>query len=217
MPPDLLPPNATALERGLSLAIARDGAIGFDLGALWDPWTCPADLLPWLAWGLSIDRWDPSWIDDQKRAATATAIAEQRHKGTPWAVEQVLQRFDQLLELVEWFDASPRLDPYTFEVRLPLVDADGVAGGRRVSAEFTRAIITEVSRAKPVRAHFTLVQSLELTGVILPFAAVQATHYRRLDVSTVNAGDTTPWANLLQTENGEPLFDDVEAIEDTPA
>lgn len=215
MPPDLLPPNATPLERGISAAIAR--TIGFDLGALWNPATCPPDLLPWLAWGLSVDRWDPEWTDDEKRAATASAIADQRHKGTRWAVEQVLRRFDDLLQLVEWFEVLPHLDRHTFEVRLPLIDADGVAGGRRVSAEFARAIITEVSRAKPVRAHFTLVQALELQGAILPFAALQATHYRRLDVSTVNAGDTTPWADLLQTENGEPLFDDFEAIEDTPA
>lgn len=218
MGPDLLPPNATPLERSVSTAIARPGVIAFDLGALWNPATCPADLLPWLAWGLSIDRWDPTWTDDEKRAATASAIEDQRHKGTRWAVEQVLQRFDDLLQLVEWFEVLPHLDRHTFEVRLPLVDADGVAGGRRVSADFARAIIAEVSRAKPVRAHFMLVQSLELAGGILPFAALQATNYRRLDTSTVNAGDTTPWDNLLQDENGEPLFDDFdEPIEDTPA
>ena len=108
---DLLPPNATKFERAFaSVAGVRLEAIPFDIGALWDPATCPSDLLPWLAWGLSIDRWDAAWSDAQKRAAVARAIDEQRHKGTRYAVEQVLQRWDDLLQLVEWFEVEPLQD-----------------------------------------------------------------------------------------------------------
>ncbi|MFA6125076.1 phage tail protein I [Sphingomonas sp.] len=218
MTPDLLPPNATPLERALSSAIARPDAIAFDIVALWDPATCPTDLLPWLAWGVSIDRWDPDWSEDEKRAATARAIEDQRHKGTRWAVEQVLQRFDDLLQLVEWFEATPKRAPYTFEVRLPLVDRAGVAGGKRTSAAVAQAIVAEVARAKPVRAHFDLVQTLELVGIAAPIMAAQAMSYARIVTNSVNASDTTPWAYLIQDENGEPITDDTfEPLDGSPA
>ncbi|MFC3579531.1 phage tail protein I [Sphingomonas hylomeconis] len=200
----LLPPNATPLERALVDATARDSDVP-DLLALWNPETCPIALLPWLAWGLSIDRWDPEWSEDEKRAAVASAIEDQRLKGTRYSIERVLASFDALLELVEWFEVTPNAAPYTFEVRLPVIDAAGVAGGGRTSAAVARAIVTEVSRTKPARAHFQLVQQLRLAGMPAPIAALQATNYRRLHLAATDGDAGTPWADLLQDQNGEPL------------
>ncbi len=204
---DLLPPASTPLERAFVAASARIADIPVDVTTLWNPATCPMSFLPWLAWSLSIDRWNADWSDEQKREAVAGAIAAQRIKGTRLAVEQALQALDDLLQLVEWFEASPQLDPYTFEIRLPLIGADGVAGGDRVSAAFARQIIIDVTRAKPVRAHFALVQQLELASIAVPVAAANAANYRRLDLAATDAPGT-PWADLIQDENGEPLQDD---------
>jgi len=71
---DLLPRNATEFERAVSLAAAR----GTDLPAqlvsdVTDPWTCPAELLPFLALERSVDLWDPEWSEERKR----WVIAEQ--------------------------------------------------------------------------------------------------------------------------------------------
>ena len=204
MAADLLPPNASPLERDLVGVAETINALPFDIQSVWNPATCPIGLLPWLAWSLSIDQWGSDWSDAEKRAAVASAIEDQRHKGTRLSVEGVLARLDSLLYLVEWFEATPNLDPYTFEVRLPV---DGL-GGDRATAEFARAIVRDVTAAKPVRAHFEMVQELASeTGAYL-VAAAQATAYRRLETDTVNAGDTTPWDDLLQNENGEPLEDD---------
>jgi phage tail P2-like protein len=38
---------------------------------LWNPQTCPLAALPWLAWTLSIDKWDTDWTEERKRTATA--------------------------------------------------------------------------------------------------------------------------------------------------
>lgn len=209
---DLLPPASTPLERAFAQAAARVGDIPVDVATLWNPATCPIDILPWLAWTLSVDRWNADWGDEEKREAVAGAIAAQRIKGTRLAVEQALQSIDDLLQLVEWFEASPQLDPFTFEVRLPLIDAEGVAGGTRVSAEFARQVIADVTRAKPVRAHFALVQQLELIGLPALVGAAHGAAYRRLDcaaaASPVGFDPDTPWGDLLQDENGEPLQDD---------
>lgn len=208
MPTSLLPPNATTLERSLAGVAETINEIPLDISSLWNPVTCPIELLPWLAWALSTDNWSASWSDEQKRAAVANAIEDQRHKGTRHTVQSVLTNFDALLTLVEWFEQTPAADPYTFEVHLPLIDADGVAGGVRVTAAFAREIISAVTIAKPVRAHFDLLQVLNLAGKCAPVAAIQATGYRRLQFASADADPSIGWTDLLQTETGEPLTDD---------
>lgn len=195
----LLPPNATQLERSLEQATARLADVTTPIVDLWDPQACPAALLPWLAWALSVDRWDSAWSEAAKRAAIAGSIELHRHKGTRLSVETVLASFDQLLELVEWWQA-PGEAPHTFDVILPL---DG-AGGTRSTAAFAEAIIREVARVKPARSHMRMVQALETAGQIGVIAAARFTEFRRDDA--VAAADTSlPWATFLQDENGEPL------------
>lgn len=208
MASNLLPYNASPLERDISDVAARVNDIPVDIASIWNPMTCPIALLPWLAWSLSIDNWRPEWGDDEKRAAVASAIEDQRHKGTRRTVQSVLESFDSLLSIVEWFEQSPAGTPYTFEVILPLIDGDGVAGGTRVSEQFVLDIVQAVSRAKPVRAHFELVQQLELAATALPFSAALAAGYRRLDLVANDGDPGIPWDDLLQDENGEPLTDD---------
>lgn len=87
----LLPPNATKTERSLEAATARIGEIPITIGDLWNPQTCPTDLLPWLAWALSVDFWDSDWPEERKRAAIAASIDWHRHKGTKWAVVRALE------------------------------------------------------------------------------------------------------------------------------
>ncbi len=71
----LLPPNRTPLESALSEAIAARfprpiGAIRTVL----DPDTCPAELLPFLAWELSVDLWDERWHEVKKRQVCRDAM-----------------------------------------------------------------------------------------------------------------------------------------------
>jgi phage tail P2-like protein len=208
MATDLLPPGSTPLERGLDAALARVGDVPIDLGALWNPATCPIHLLPWLAWALSVDNWSPAWGELQKRDAVADAIADQRRKGTRATVEAVLARFDALLTLVEWWEATPRRDPYTFQVTLELVDAEGIAGGYRATAAFALAIVTEVTKVKPVRAHFDFIQRLTMDSAAHLVAAARAAIYRRLDLDATRP-PAERWEHLLQDDLGEPLTDDL--------
>ncbi|MBB3910530.1 phage tail protein I [Sphingomonas desiccabilis] len=214
MTPSLLPPNATPLERAAESATARIGDVPFPVEALGDPQRIPLRWLPWLAWGLSVDSWDDDWSEAEKRAAVAGSIALHRIKGTRASVETVLGRFDQLLHLVEWHQAAPRADPHTFEVRLPIA-GDGVEpGGRRATAAFAEAIIREVSRVKPAREHFRLVQTLGLEGAIGIQGVARLTGAVRQDMAA--NFDTSPaWAAYLQTEDGEPLQEDSGAFLDT--
>lgn len=113
----LLPPNATPQEIALDETTARIGAVPVPIKTLWNPETCPVDLLPWLAWALSVDYWDPTWSEETKRAVVAESMEYHRRKGTPWAVEHALLRAGAgSPEVIEWFDYGG--SAYRFKVRI---------------------------------------------------------------------------------------------------
>lgn len=87
----LLPPNATPLERTLAKAAAMPHTPEV-IRTLWNPWACPVELLPWLAWAWSVDEWDNAWAEAQQRNMVAGSIKMHRKKGTPWAVREALLR-----------------------------------------------------------------------------------------------------------------------------
>lgn len=85
----LLPNNATATERAIDAATDRD--IQILVSDLWNPAACPAALLPWLAWALSVDDWDAGWSDETKRSTIAVSLEVHRRKGTVWAMRAALR------------------------------------------------------------------------------------------------------------------------------
>ncbi len=197
----VLPPMASKLERQLEQVIATTFVIDVDIARLWNPETCDAALLPWLAWGLSIDLWDADWSEATKRAAIADAIPFQQRKGTPASLRTVLDRFDPLIALVEWFQANPRMDPHTFRLELPLPSQSEVL----YNEDLVAALLRDITAVKPVRSHMQAVFALKMTTAAYLAAAAQAVSYVRLDA----AADTVIeayWANYLQTEIGEPIL-----------
>ncbi len=89
---DLLPPNATPLERRVAHALARVDTLPIALRAYWDPASCPAPLLPYLATEVSVDGWELAESEDARRALIHGAIELHRKRGTPWAVREVIRR-----------------------------------------------------------------------------------------------------------------------------
>lgn len=207
-PATLLPPNVTPLERALEAAAARIADVPAPLEPLWNPATCPPELLPWLAWGVSVDFWDPDWSIDTKRTAVADSISRHRRKGTPAAIDTVLTYFDELLELVEWHQTLPRGRPHTFDIVSPTLVENGVAvGGERVTAAFVETVVREVGRVKPLREHFRFVQSLVADTTVFIAGAAAVHGFDRFDGLCLH--DPSPrWPSLLLTEQGEPLQDE---------
>lgn len=78
----LLPGNATPLERALAASTLRLEEIPLPIDDVWRPDRCPAHLLPWLAWGLSVDLWDDTWPEAKKRYVCAQSFELHRLKGT---------------------------------------------------------------------------------------------------------------------------------------
>jgi len=91
---DLLPPNATKQERGLSESVARVTATPVPIADTWSPYRCPVEILPYLAWALSVDEWEADWTDAAKRYAIAQSVEIHRRKGTIGALKRALQRLN---------------------------------------------------------------------------------------------------------------------------
>jgi phage tail P2-like protein len=101
--PSLLPPNATVLERRIAASgfVTPSGRVP----TLWNADTCPAALLPWLAWAESVDEWDDTWAEQRKRDVIKASRAIHRMKGTPAAIRRALAALGQPdAELIERFD-----------------------------------------------------------------------------------------------------------------
>ncbi|OIX91606.1 phage tail protein I, partial [Serratia fonticola] len=87
----LLPVGSSPLEVAAERACAELARVPVPLRDLWNPATCPLNLLPYLAWAFSVDRWDESWSDNAKRNVVTSAFYLHRHKGTMGAVRRVVE------------------------------------------------------------------------------------------------------------------------------
>jgi phage tail P2-like protein len=108
LPDHLLPANSTTLEQELSrLSVPLDRLDAEVLATIWDAWRCPAVLLPWLAWALSVDHWDADWDEVRKRQSIADSPAYHRRKGTVSAVETAVSLSGYPYQISEWWQRVP--------------------------------------------------------------------------------------------------------------
>jgi len=160
----LLPPNATLLERNAATACAQATALPVALRDLWDPESCPAAMLPWLAWAWSVDTWQDQWTERQKRDTVKAALAVQQIKGTAGAVRQALDAMGIPVRVQEWFNQTPAAAPYTFRL---LVDVDQIA----VTQAGLVAALEAVERTKSLRSHLEEIAVSAVTRSRLTVAA----------------------------------------------
>jgi phage tail P2-like protein len=195
--PSLLPPNATTFERALEQAGAGIADLPTPIRSMWNPDTCPVALLPWLAWGFGVDRWDTDWTESQKREAIKNALFVQKHKGTIGAVKRALGALGYDITVQEWFNQIPAGDPFTFDV---LIDSNQT-GYDAAALDLIRQLIETY---KNLRSHLTgIKQSITTLGgpvlagvltmgneITIPFDASQL-HDRTLDGSWTLDGSVT--------------------------
>lgn len=86
----LLPANSTFLEKNLEKVIRKSFELPVVISDLHNPKTCPVDILPWLAWAMSVDEWDSNWNEEQKRQAILDSLNIHRYRGTLASIKRVL-------------------------------------------------------------------------------------------------------------------------------
>lgn len=166
MPKTVLPPNATALE----VALDKNNAKRFDVlmaatsesSKTWSATDCPAALLPFLAWALSVDTWNSNWPEKVKRQVISSSVFVHRHKGTRAGLDMALKALDLGVIISEWFEHGG--DPYTFK-------ADVMVTTRGLTAQEYQDIIDVIASTKNARSHLSQLR-VYLTGTVKPVIGV---------------------------------------------
>ena len=177
-PQSLLPPNTTVLERAVEAADAQLLDMPMVHHLLLNPYTCPAKFFPFLAWTVSVDTWSSEWPEHIKRARIASSFQIQRHKGTAQSIADVVASFGGQVQIREWWETEPKGPPHTFELLLTLTGQ----GGQEATAAFIDQVMAAVTRAKPVRSHFTFTQGINAEAAVAVFGVARVFTSARLQL-----------------------------------
>ncbi|MET5489434.1 phage tail protein I [Klebsiella variicola] len=144
--------GSSLLEQRAAAACASISDLSVPLRDLWNPWKCPVKFLPYLAWAFSVDRWEETWSEKEKRQAVSDAFWIHQRKGTVAAVRRVIETLGYSMTLQEWWDVA---DPAgTFRLEINLNDIG-----------ITEPMIYELERiigdAKPVSRHISQLTLLQ--------------------------------------------------------
>lgn len=108
--------------------------------------TVPASALPHLAdqFHLLGEGWQFARNEEERRKLIKRAIELHRHKGTKWAVQQVLETLSLSGWITEWFEYGGA--PYRFRIDVDLSD-------RGIDAVTYNTLVQLVNEYKNVRSH----------------------------------------------------------------
>ncbi|MGV6839980.1 MAG: phage tail protein I [Planktomarina sp.] len=155
----ILPPNATELALALEQVWARRLArITSPIKDLWNPDTCPEQLLPWLAWSVGVRVWDDSWPIGVKREVIRNSIPILKMGGTPIAVRTALKTLGVDCTLNEWFaldEGGQRYGEFP-DFIVTVETADVVQSALGNNTQFGMQAKKVLSRVKPVRSGMNL-------------------------------------------------------------
>ncbi len=165
----VLPPHSTRLENQLERTTERITNHRVPLRMLWDPQTCPASHLPWLAWAFSVDHWNSDWPESVKRRVIAQSITLHRRKGTPAAIKDALAALNIQFHLREWWEQTPQGTPHTFTITLVAENnlrpqshspqSHSPQARSMLPAHIQENTVIAVNASKPARSHFTVLAS----------------------------------------------------------
>ncbi|MEN8320236.1 phage tail protein I [Acinetobacter junii] len=154
----LLPPNSTQFEHKFEDAFSRISDIPTPARTFNNPSEAPLVVLPWLAWEKSVDDWEITWSEEQKRAVIKASYGVHCHKGTIGGLEAALGALGFTVRIQEWFNMQPLGDPYTFKIFIETESSE-------IAPEHYQKLFSIIRNNKNLRSHLidtTLVVTSEL-------------------------------------------------------
>lgn len=142
----LLPPGSSATERRLAESCSGISDLQVPLRYLWNPATCPARFLPYLAWAFSVDRWDELWPEETKRDVIRQAFFIHAHKGTISAIRQVVEPLGYVISVTEWWKNGG--EPGTFQLDIGVLESG-------ITEEMYLEMERLIADARPASRHLT--------------------------------------------------------------
>ncbi len=180
--PSILSPSARQDARALDIAGGEALKRVNEQLIRWvkNPDLCPAALLPWLAWEMSVDTWSDTWPEEKKRAAIKRAAYIHRHRGTKAALRESLSDSPFRSQIVEWFEQTPPGEPYTFRLNVEQKDLPVLMADHQ---DLKQAVL----RAKNLRSWFSIHVYGTHTGTAYGagYLAATETLWHRISVSRI--------------------------------
>ncbi|WP_198024298.1 phage tail protein I [Asaia astilbis] len=111
-------------------------------------------MVAWLAWAWRVENWATDWSELQKRQTVASSYMVHRKKGTAYAVRSALEALNLNIQMLEWFNDSPKRDPYTFRLVVKI-------GSNDISIQNWKSVLNIVQTNKNARSHLS---SIDMEG-----------------------------------------------------
>lgn len=133
-------------------------------------------VLDHLAWQWNSDTWRDNWPVSLKRSVFKSIIRTKRIKGTRAAVEDVVSSLGGVVDIKEWFEQSPRGEPYTASIVTSINSFDGAVP----SKEMLDDVIRSIKYAKSARTLYSFSQAANISSGIGIAGGLQSVSYVRL-------------------------------------
>lgn len=147
----LLPPNANAHERAVSLATSfGDDILPEDIKSLWNLEKADVRFLSFLAWGLHLDSWRDDLDERTKRQLIADSFAWHRLKGTVWSVKFILADLGLTTVIREWWEIGTA--PHTFAIEA-YYDGNPADIKSFLGPDTESFLVDALYQTKPERSH----------------------------------------------------------------
>jgi phage tail P2-like protein len=154
------------------------------LRQLHDPMTCPVELLPWLAYALSVDIWNDDYPESTKRALCFNALQMHVFKGTLGGVEDAFAALGIRTEIVEWWQTEPKGEPGTVHYTLWLNENIMPSAEVMIGAELIRDILSQLNRSKRASIHYTFDLAVEMhTGFVVGYSGANQSAVTYMDAA----------------------------------
>ena len=188
---------------GVELALEQDAAEKYCradpavIRTLFDPMECPVEFLPWLAYALSVDVWNPQWSESTKRAICQNSLTMHLHKGTVGGMEDALAALGITAEITEWWQMEPQGERGTMTVMLwvnqnLLPNADVILG-----ADVLRDVHDQINRSKRASIHYAYGVGVESQPASLGYGfSSEALTHHCAEVEHVNTSVRTEVTSL---------------------
>lgn len=177
-------PSPSAHELALE-RVSREKYCAADpdvIRTLLNPETCPAELLPLLAYSLSVNVFNPRWPEQTQRAVCANSLNVHVHNGTLEGIDQALDALGVRAEITEWWQQVPEGKPGTMDLMLWVNDNINPDSAVMVDSEMIRDLVTTINNTKRLSIHYQFSIGAELsTGLTTGLSAGEVSQLVRAD------------------------------------
>ena len=154
MSKSLLPINASELLKDLENSSLKATSLEALNRYVTNPDLAPDNILPWLAFSVSVDDWSDNWPKVIKREMIKNSISLHQIKGTKRAIQKALEIIGVAGEIVEWWELNPRMTPHSFNITAYLNDNINEGADVIIGLDTQQKLINLIENVKPARSHF---------------------------------------------------------------